>query len=110
MAKTNNEKLNDPTKVNEIKEVTDPKAIQPYGGTKMLIAIPLEYDSIMQKIPSGKLITMDVIREHLAKKFNADYTCPLTAGIFVNMVAVASAERSDGKIPYWRTLKKIRKR
>ena len=46
------------------------------------------------------------IREFLAKKHGADFTCPLTAGIFISLAAQASEEREDNKIPFWRTLKK----
>lgn len=42
----------------------------------------------------------------LAKKHHADYTCQLTAGIFINIVAHASDERGIDETPYWRTLKK----
>ena len=60
----------------------------------------------MAKIPEGKLITITEIRELLAKKHNAEFTCPLTAGIFLSLAAQASEEREDDKIPFWRTLKK----
>ena len=52
------------------------------------------------------MITSDKIRDHLAKKHGADFTCPLTAGIFINIAAHASVERGDEETPYWRTLKK----
>lgn len=90
----------------EIIEVTDPKTIMRFKGTKMLIAPPLAYDDIMKKVPFGKVITADYIRNYLAKKHDADFTCPLTAGIFMNIVAKASVERGTDETPYWRTLKK----
>lgn len=90
----------------KIIEITDPKAIAMYGGTKLLIAPPLAYDEIMKKVPMGQVITSDYIRKYLAKKYGADNTCPLTAGIFINIVAKASVERGVDQTPYWRTLKK----
>ena len=42
----------------------------------------------------------------MAKKHNAEFTCPLTAGIFLSLAAQASEEREDNKIAFWRTLKK----
>lgn len=104
--KSFNEKLQDSKDMPKIIEVTDPKAISRFGGTKMLIAPPLAYDAIMRKVPNGKVIVSDYLRNELAKKHNADYTCPLTAGIFMNIAANASAERESDGIPYWRTLKK----
>lgn len=104
--KSFNEKLNYSKNMPRIVEVTDPRAVLRYGGTKMLIAPPLAYDEIMRKVPPGKVITSDCIRKYLAKKHGADYTCPLTAGLFINIAANASAEGKTDEIPYWRTLKK----
>jgi alkylated DNA nucleotide flippase Atl1 len=105
--KTNNEKLNDNKDMPIVKAVTDPKAIARFGGERMLIAPPLAYDGIMKMVPEGKIITSDKIREYLAKKHGADYTCQLTAGIFINITAHASEERNgENPTPYFRTLKK----
>jgi hypothetical protein len=61
----------------------------------------------MKSVPHGKLITTDRLRDHLAKKHGADFTCPLTCGIFVNVSAYASVERrGSDETPWWRTLKK----
>lgn len=106
MKKTNVEKLLDNKDLPRIVEVDDPKAIKIYGGTKMLIAPPMYYYEIMKKIPEGQLITSDRIRGYLAKINEADYTCPLTAGIFINIVAGAAMEDQEYYIPYYRTLKK----
>jgi hypothetical protein len=101
-----NEKLNDSKKMPYVQEVPPEAAIR-FGGPKMLLAPPLAYDAIMKQVPQGKLITTDRIREFLAAKHNADFTCPLCTGIFVNIVANASAERmGKQETPYWRTLKK----
>ena len=104
--KSFNEKLHDSKDMPKIVEVTEPKAVMRYGGTKMLIAPPMAYDNIMRKVPKGRLITSDYIREYLAKSYDADYTCQLTAGIFINIAAHASSERGIDETPYWRTLKK----
>lgn len=104
--KSYTEKLHDSKDMPVVKELTDPKANARYGGPKMLIAPPLAYDEIMAKVPEGKLLTADSIRDYLAKKHQADFTCPLTAGIFMNIVAHASEERGVEETPYWRTLKK----
>ncbi|SMP53359.1 MGMT family protein [Anoxynatronum buryatiense] len=81
-----------------------------FGCGNMLIAAPIEYDEVMKRIPEGELITSHEIRDYLAQKHGADFTCQLTAGIFINIVANASQEREDlgskDITPYWRTLKK----
>ncbi|SFL66993.1 Alkylated DNA nucleotide flippase Atl1, participates in nucleotide excision repair, Ada-like DNA-binding domain [Methanobrevibacter olleyae] len=104
--KTFNEKLNDSKDMPKVINIEDEKSIKHYGGENMLIAPPLEYNEIMDKIPNGKVITISEIREFLAKKHNAEFTCPMTAGIFISLAAQASEEREDDKIPFWRTLKK----
>ena len=85
--------------------ITDEKTIKRYGGTKMFFAPPLYYDELMKKVPKGKLITVGQMRDYLAKQNNADFTDPMTAGIFVNIIAWASYQRSEDITPYWRTLK-----
>lgn len=71
----------------------------------MFFAPPIYYDALIKKVPKGKLITVRELRNYLAKKNNADFTDPMTAGIFVNIVAWASYQRSDDITPYWRVLK-----
>ncbi len=102
--KTFNEKLNDSKDMPKIVELNDVAATR-WGGKKMVIAPPLEYDVLMKKVPKGKLITIDTLRKYVAKKYSADVTCPLTAGIFVSLCARASEERDYDKTPFWRTLK-----
>ncbi len=110
-AKTFNEKLQAPKGLPCVKEISlnSPMA-RKMGGNKMLIAAPMQYDAIMKQIPEGRLITSDEIRDFLAKQHQADFTCQLTAGIFINIVAQASRERElfgqNELTPYWRTLKK----
>lgn len=100
-----NKMLNDNKDMPKIKVIDDEKTIKKYGGTRMFLAPPLYYDKLMKKVPKGKLITAGQIREYLAKENNADFTCPLTAGIFINIVAWASYQRKEDITPYWRTLK-----
>ncbi|NLI91003.1 MAG: MGMT family protein [Peptococcaceae bacterium] len=109
--KSFNQKLNNSGDLPKIEFIGfDNKMAKRFGCGNMLIAAPLEYDEVMKKIPEGKLITSDEIRKYLAKKHNADFTCQLTAGIFINIAANASQEReASGRkdiTPYWRTLKK----
>lgn len=104
--KSFNEKLHDSKDTPKVIKIEDEKSIKRYGGENMLLAPPIEYHEIMSKIPEGKVITMVEIREYLAKKYNAEFTCPLTAGIFISLTSKASEERDDNKIAFWRTLKK----
>jgi len=104
--KTPNQKLHNPTDLPKVKDISDqPEAVARMGGTQMLIAAPMQYNELMARIPQGKVITVDRVRAYLAAQAGADFTCPLTAGIFVNVCAHASVERDSDKIPYWRTLR-----
>ena len=105
--KNPNQKLNDNKDMPKVEILTEPKAISRYGGSRMLLAPPLEYDELMKRVPPRKLITTDRLRNYLAKRHNADFSCPLTCGIFVNVAAHASVERAGvNETPWWRTLKK----
>lgn len=100
-----NAMLKDGKDMPKIVEITDEKSIEKYGGRRMYFAPPLDYDAVMRRIPEGKVITVGNIREYFAKQNNADFTDPITAGIFCSIAAWASFQRSDDKTPYWRTLK-----
>lgn len=89
----------------KILTVKDKKTIKKYDGEKMFLAPPIYYDKIIKKIPKGKVITTNQIRQYLAKKNNADFTDPMTAGIFINIVAWASYQKNSDKTPFWRVLK-----
>lgn len=100
-----NAMLNDSKDMPKIQIITDPKSIEKYGGNRMYFAPPLAYDNIMKQIPCGKLITVGEIRQYLANRNGADFTEPMTAGIFVSIAAWASDQRRENETPYWRTLK-----
>ena len=71
----------------------------------MYFAPPADYDRIMRLVPCGKLLTVGAIREYFARTNGADFTDPITAGIFVSIAAWASFQRERDKTPYCRTLK-----
>lgn len=100
-----NAMLNDCKDMPKFQTITDEKSIEKYGGDRMYFAPPIEYDRVMRLVPFGKLITVGAIREYFAKQSGADFTEPITAGIFVSIAAWASYQRADNKTPFWRTLK-----
>ena len=100
-----NAMLHDGKDMPKIQIITDKKSIEKYGGSRMFFAPPLDYDRVMRQIPYGKLITVGDIRAHFARENQADFTDPITAGIFVSICAWASFQRTIDETPYWRTLK-----
>lgn len=92
--------------LNNSKDMPKVKEVNDKGKTfKLLIAPPLDYDMLMRQVPQGKLLTSGQMRQKLSEHYQADITCPLTAGIFVNIAAWASEQRDTNKTPYWRTIK-----
>lgn len=100
-----NAMLHDSKDMPKIQTITDKASIEKYGGNRMYFAPPIDYDTVMKKIPFGKVTTVGAIRDFFAKQSGADFTEPITAGIFVSIAAWASHQRSDNETPYWRTLK-----
>ena len=89
----------------KIQIITDEASIRKYGGERMFFAPPMEYDRVMRLVPEGKVITVGAIRDYFARENGADFTDPITAGIFVSIAAWASFQRDGDETPYWRTLK-----
>ena len=100
-----NAMLHDNKDMPKIQTITDSKSIEKYGGSRMYFAPPIDYDRTMKQVPYGKVITVGAIREHFAKRNGADFTEPITAGVFVSIAAWASYQRSEDETPWWRTLK-----
>jgi len=82
---------------------------QRWGTGTVVIPAPREVNEIMSLVPGGKLITINQIRETLARKHGATIGCPITTGIFASISARAAEEAAAAGItditPYWRTLK-----
>jgi ABC-type uncharacterized transport system ATPase subunit len=108
MKKTWLDKLNE-TKEPKIKRIDIDFADIP-AGSNMLIATPKIIDKYIQEIGVGKRIDTKTLRKDLAIAHNADYTCPVTAGIFLRIVAEANYEKlQQGKnveeiTPFWRVI------
>lgn len=100
-----NAMLHDSKDMPKIKIISDQASIEKYGGERMYFAPPIDYDNAMKKVPAGKLTTAGALRELFARQSGADFTEPITAGIFVSIAAWASYQRENDKTPYWRTLK-----
>ena len=100
-----NAMLHDSKDMPKLQIVTDEKTIKKYGGERMYFAPPIDYDRVMKRIPAGKLTTVGAICDYFARENDADFTEPITAGIFVSIAAWASHQREDDETPYWRTLK-----
>lgn len=87
---------------------------KPYAGhregEKMLIPTPAVVAAYVESIPQGEVRTMPQLREDLAAAYGAEFTCPLTAGIFLRIAAERAWEQhQQGKslaniTPFWRAM------
>ena len=80
-----------------------------WGTGTMVVPAPKEVDGVMRRVPRGKLLTINEIRQHLAEKHKVNVCCPITTGIFAWIAAHAAEEALEEGAkrvtPYWRTLK-----
>lgn len=91
-------------------ERTDKKFADIPEGASMLIATPNIVDEYVKNIPEGTATDIKQMRRDLATEYNAEYTCPVTSGIFLRIVAEnAYGELQKGKsidhiAPFWRII------
>lgn len=106
--KTWTEKMN--TEAMPKVEKTDKDFADIPAGTRMLIATPAIVAEYIRHIPKGKTGTLQQMRKDLAAEYHADYTCPVTSGIFLRIAAEAAYEEyQQGKAiskitPFWRMI------
>jgi alkylated DNA nucleotide flippase Atl1 len=110
MAKTAIERLRTPMDVRIVNEL--PAGALNWGppGATMVISTPLEIEAYVQKIPKGKLATLESLRIVIAEKHGTTITCPVTTGIFLGTVARAAAEQemmgAKRVTPWWRVIRR----
>ena len=80
------------------------------AGETMLIANPMIVDDYIRHIPKGKTSTIAQMRKDLAAAYRSDKMCPVTAGIFLRIVAEAAMEEHQNGLgiskmtPFWRII------
>lgn len=106
MAKTAVEKR-DGAPLPHVEELAVAKGpLHPAG--RMLVPSPLEIQEVACRVPAGRVLRLSDLRAHLAIKFRADYTCAMTTGIFLRIVAEAALEergKAGPAVPYWRVVR-----
>ncbi|GAB4525842.1 MAG: hypothetical protein OHK0046_42110 [Anaerolineae bacterium] len=75
----------------------------------MVVSTPREVYGLLNQIPEGRLVTLNEIRDHLARAYSTDIACPVSTAIYINIAAAAAEEmRAQGEsdpTPWWRVLK-----
>ena len=76
------------------------------AGSKMLIPTPFMIQEYINHIESGTISDVEIMRNDLAIEHGADFTCPMTTGIFLRIVAEYNYENLSQKrteiCPFWR--------
>lgn len=91
-------------------ERTDKKFADIPEGASMLIATPTIVDEYVRNIPEGTHVSIKQMREDLAAEHHAEYTCPVTSGIFLRIVAenafdqYQKGEKTENIAPFWRMI------
>jgi alkylated DNA nucleotide flippase Atl1 len=106
--KTWREKLADDKDLPKVARIEGPLSKR-WGTGTVVVPAPREVDRAMRSVPKGRVVTINEIRAHLARKHRATIGCPLTTGIFAWIAAHAADEAAAEGVkritPYWRTLK-----
>lgn len=103
------DKVNDAAKVHQVKKLDKDFADMP-ANSIMLIATPKIIDAYVRQIPKGTSVSLLTMRNDLANEYHAEYTCPVTSGIFLRIVSEAAHEQlQQGKpltkiTPFWRVV------
>lgn len=89
-------------------ELTPRIEVDPRDGQTMLIPTPMLVAEEIRRVRRGRLLTPAQLRDRLAVRLGAARTCPLTTGIFLNILAGAAEEQlSQGRrpvAPWWRVI------
>ena len=79
-------------------------------GDKMLIPSPAIIQDYINEHDAGIRLQVNTMRDDLALTYGADFTCPLTTGIFLRIVAEMNYEKYaagtslDAICPFWRII------
>ena len=90
---------------------------KPFGGypvgAQMYISTPREIDNFIRGLNAGEIVSVAQMRTELATKANTEFTCALTTGIFLRVVAERAFEQyqegAESKpentiTPFWRVV------
>jgi NAD(P)H-nitrite reductase large subunit len=92
-------------------EIIEMKPGNKWGEGMMVIPTPRMIQQIIRSIPDGMLITNENLRNKIALDTGSNIACPLTTGIFTNIVAHASEEAVEKgdkseQVNWWRIIQK----
>ena len=81
-------------------------------GGAMVVSSPAEVNALVRCLRPGEIVTLDDLRQALARRHQVAVACPVSTAIFLNMCARAAEEQRlmgvpEGELtPWWRVLRK----
>jgi hypothetical protein len=81
-----------------------------HPGDLMLISTPRAIKARIRRLRPGTALTIAEFRDRLADSADADFTCPLSTGIFLRIVAESALEEMQAGspvveiTPFWRAI------
>jgi hypothetical protein len=81
-------------------------------GGAMVVSSPAEVNALVRSLRPGEIVTLDDLRQALARRHQVAVACPVSTAIFLNMCARAAEELRltgvpEGELtPWWRVLRK----
>jgi hypothetical protein len=69
------------------------------NGGAMVVSMPKEVDDLVRKLTPGEVITLDGLRQVIARNHGVAVACPVSTAIFANMGARAAEEFRSGGVP-----------
>lgn len=81
-------------------------------GAMLFVPTPEIVDQYIRNIPLGMHTTLQQMRKDLAAEYHAEFTCPITSGIFLRIASEAAYEDYLAGVPleditpFWRMIDK----
>lgn len=81
------------------------------NGGAMVVSSPAEVNALVRSLRPGEIITLDDLRQALARRHRVAVACPVSTAIFLGMAARAAEEQravlpDEELTPWWRVLRK----
>jgi alkylated DNA nucleotide flippase Atl1 len=80
------------------------KERQGFGGPEIILPAYV-YEDLIREIPTGKVVTTEVMKLYLASKYRVMSINPLITANALVLIARAAEERKGFDVPWWRILK-----
>ncbi|MEL7006565.1 MAG: MGMT family protein, partial [Bacteroidota bacterium] len=95
----------------EIKIIDIPEKMEKYYGSgKMLRPDVQRVEEVIRHIPKGKVATIELVADKMARDVGVDMSCPLRTGNAIKKIAERYLTHDVNiEMPFWRVIRKDHK-